>query len=46
MSSLDEQRLWELFHKLWARSVTPGYNKEDWMELERLILLLISENKK
>ncbi len=35
------ERLWELFHNLWTRDVgRDGYNKSNWLELEKLILNL------
>ncbi len=37
--AVSEEPLWALFHRLWSKDVgTPGYNKKDWVELERLIL--------
>lgn len=33
-----DQHIKVLFHKLWSRDVdTKAYNKEDWMELQRLL---------
>lgn len=33
------EELWAKFHQLWSRDVgTPGYDKNKWVELERLIL--------
>jgi hypothetical protein len=33
-----DQYIKALFHKLWSRDVgTPGYDKKDWMELQRLL---------
>lgn len=33
-----DQTIKGLFHKLWSRDVgTPGYNKRDWTELQRLL---------
>jgi hypothetical protein len=34
----NDQGIKELFHKLWSKDVgTGGYNKGDWMELQRLL---------
>jgi len=33
-----DRQIKALFHKLWGRDVgTSGYNKTDWMELQRLL---------
>lgn len=34
----NDQRIKELFHKLWSRDVgTDGYSKIDWMDLQELL---------
>lgn len=36
--------IWALFHRLWSKAVgTLGYNKQEWLELEQLLLKLIPE---
>ena len=33
-----DQEIKGLYHKLWSKDVgTPGYDKRDWMELQRLL---------
>jgi hypothetical protein len=41
---IDNERLWELFHRKWSRDVgTEGYNKKEWVELEAEILKAIKK---
>lgn len=43
---MENERLWELFHRKWSRDVgTDGYDKKEWVELEREILALIKGTK-
>lgn len=36
----------ELLHKLWTKAVdTQGYRKEEWLELERLVLRYVAHEK-
>lgn len=44
---VENERLWELFHRKWSRDVsTEGYDKKEWIELEKEILALISKEIK
>jgi hypothetical protein len=39
--------MWALFHKLWSASVsTPGYDKKQWLELERRMMLALQDAAK
>ena len=43
---MENERLWELFHRKWSRDVgTEGYDKHEWVELEKEILALIKLTK-
>jgi hypothetical protein len=44
---VENERLWELFHRKWTRDVgTEGYNKKEWVELETEILAIIAKKNK
>lgn len=39
--------LWSKFHHLWSKAVgSPGYDKGEWLDLERMFLHVLSEYDK
>ncbi len=44
MEVVNKETLWGLFHRLWTRSVDKeGYDKEEWKELEKYLLVLLQK---
>jgi len=45
-----EYEMWAQFHKLWSKDATnnafPDYDKKEWLELERLIMVALIEKSK
>lgn len=42
-----EFEMWAAFHKLWSKNVgTPGYDKDEWLELERRMMVALQAANK